>query len=192
MKKLLGIIALGLLLSLNAKADNIKDFQIEGISLGDSLLDYYSEKYIKNKTKDYGYSNKDFIPVSGIKKNVKTYDVIGVYYKADSPKKVIYALDGVMWFKNSISKCEKEKQKTIDEIAVMFPNAEKKDVGIIIHKEDKSGKSTKNEFRFIFDDDSYVRVTCYDWSKKMKYWDHLRVGFVHPDFRKWLDEVTMN
>ena len=116
------------MLSRNAKADNIKDFQIEGISLGDSLLDYYSEKYIKNKTKDYGYSNKDFIPVSGIKKNVKTYDVIGVYYKADSPKKVIYALDGVMWFKNSISKCEKEKQKTIDEIAVMFPNAEKKDV----------------------------------------------------------------
>ena len=192
MKKLLGIVVLSLLFSLNAKADNIKDFQIEGISLGDSLLEYYSEKYIKNKTKDYGYSNKDFIPVVNIKKNVKTYDVIGVYYKGDSPKKVIYALDGVMWFKNSISKCEKEKQKTIDEIAVMFPNAEKKDVGIIKHKEDKSGKSTKNEFRFIFDDGSYVRVTCYDWSKKMKYWDHLRVGFVHPDFRKWLDEVTMN
>ena len=89
------------------KADDIRDFQIEGISLGDSLLEHYSEKYIKNKTKDYGYSNKDFIPVSGIKKKVKTYDVIGVYYKADSPKKVIYALDGVMWFKNSISKCEK-------------------------------------------------------------------------------------
>ena len=191
-KKLLGIMVLCLLLSLNAKADNIKDFQIEGISLGDSLLEYYSEKYIKNKTKDYGYSNNDFIPVSGIKKNVETYDVIGVYYKADTSKKVIYALDGVMWFKNNISKCEKEKQKTIDEIASMFPNTEKKDIGIIKHKEDKSGKSTKNEFRFIFDDGSYVRVTCYDWSKKMKYWDHLRVGFVHPDFRKWLDEVTMN
>ena len=26
------------------KADDIKDFQIEGMSVGDSLLDYYSEK----------------------------------------------------------------------------------------------------------------------------------------------------
>ena len=125
MKKLFGIMVLGLLLNLNAKADNIKDFQIV---LGDSLLEYYSEKYIKNKTKDYGYSNNDFIPVSGIKKNVETYDVIGVYYKADTSKKVIYALDGVMWFKNNISKCEKEKQKIIDEIASIFPNTEKKDL----------------------------------------------------------------
>ena len=146
MKKFFITIILSLCLTTPSQADDIKDFQIEGISLGDSLLEYYSEKYIKNKTKDYGYSNKDFIPVSNIKKNVKTYNVIGVYYKADTPEKIIYALDGIMWFKNSISKCEKEKQKTIDEIAVMFPNAEKKDVGIIIHKEDKSGKSTKNDF----------------------------------------------
>ena len=29
------------------KADDITDFQIEGMSVGDSLLDYYSEKEIK-------------------------------------------------------------------------------------------------------------------------------------------------
>ena len=68
----------------------------------------------------------------------------------------------------------------------MFPNAEKKDVGIIKHKEDKSGKSTKNEFRFIFDDGSYVRVTCYDWSKKMGYKDHLRLEIVGEEFQKFL------
>ena len=30
-----------------AKADDIRDFQIEGISIGDSLLDYFSEEEIK-------------------------------------------------------------------------------------------------------------------------------------------------
>ena len=73
MKKLLSIIVLSLLLSFNANADDIKDFEIEGISLGDSLLEFYSEKYIKNKAKDYGYSNNDFIPVANIKKNMKTF-----------------------------------------------------------------------------------------------------------------------
>ena len=41
MKKLLWIVVLGLLLSTNAYADDISDFQIEGMSLGDSALKYY-------------------------------------------------------------------------------------------------------------------------------------------------------
>ena len=44
MKKVLAIIVLGLLFSGNAYADDIKDFEIEGISIGDSLLKYYSKK----------------------------------------------------------------------------------------------------------------------------------------------------
>ena len=43
---------LGLLLSGNAYADNIKDFQIEGISLGDSALKHYSENEIKTNKKN--------------------------------------------------------------------------------------------------------------------------------------------
>ena len=51
MKKLLGILVLGLLLSTSAYTDDIKDFQIEGMSIGDSLLDYMSEEEIKNTKK---------------------------------------------------------------------------------------------------------------------------------------------
>ena len=31
-----------------SEADDIRDFQIEGISVGDSLLDYFSEEKINN------------------------------------------------------------------------------------------------------------------------------------------------
>ena len=41
MKKLLGIVVLGFFLSGNGYADDISDFQIEGMSLGDSALKYY-------------------------------------------------------------------------------------------------------------------------------------------------------
>ena len=47
MKKLLGIVVLGLFLITPSQADDIRDFQIEGMSIGDSLLDYMSEKEIK-------------------------------------------------------------------------------------------------------------------------------------------------
>ena len=47
------IIVLVLIFSLQSwtKADDIKDFEIEGISIGDSLLDYFSEEEINNAKK---------------------------------------------------------------------------------------------------------------------------------------------
>ena len=39
------------------KADDISDFQIEGMSIGDSALDYFSEKEI-NDSKKTPYENK--------------------------------------------------------------------------------------------------------------------------------------
>ena len=54
-----------LILTLNfqswTKADDIKDFEIEGISIGDSLLDFYSEEKILNKKKGgFLYPNKRY------------------------------------------------------------------------------------------------------------------------------------
>ena len=47
MKKLLLIIILTLSFQSLTKADDIRDFQIEGISVGDSLLDYMTNVEIK-------------------------------------------------------------------------------------------------------------------------------------------------
>ena len=49
-------------------ADDIRDLQIEGMSIGDSLLDYYSEEQIKNAT-TYKYKNNKF-----------TFGVILIYF----------------------------------------------------------------------------------------------------------------
>ena len=49
MKKLLAIIILSLCFITPSQADDIRDFQIEGMSVGDSLLDYFSDKATKEK-----------------------------------------------------------------------------------------------------------------------------------------------
>ena len=52
MKKLLLIFVLLFSFQSLTKADDIRDFEIEGMSIGDSLLDYFSEEEIKyDKTK---------------------------------------------------------------------------------------------------------------------------------------------
>ena len=75
MKKLLGIVVLSLFLITPSQADDIKDYQIEGMSIGDSLLDYYSKDEIEKKPK-YIYENKKFIGVELDLKNSKEYEAI--------------------------------------------------------------------------------------------------------------------
>ena len=59
MKKFLTILVLGLVWCNTSIADEISDFQIEGMSIGDSLLDYYSENEIKNGfPTDWSYKKK--------------------------------------------------------------------------------------------------------------------------------------
>ena len=58
MKKLLGILVLGLFLITPSLADDISDFEIEGISIGDSLLNHtksvgVTKDYILNKIRGY-------------------------------------------------------------------------------------------------------------------------------------------
>ena len=43
------------------KADDISDFEIEGISIGDSLLDYYTTEEIINSKKTIYPESKNFI-----------------------------------------------------------------------------------------------------------------------------------
>ena len=50
------------------KADDIRDFEIEGMSIGDSLLDYYSEDVILNATTTkYPASSKSLISSALVK-----------------------------------------------------------------------------------------------------------------------------
>ena len=51
-----------LLFSSSMFADDISDFQIEGMSIGDSALDFFSKVDIIKNSKSY-YKNKKFTPV---------------------------------------------------------------------------------------------------------------------------------
>ena len=59
MKRLLLILILMLSFQTLTKADDIRDFQIEGISIGESLLNFISLKKINQKINSY--SDKGYI-----------------------------------------------------------------------------------------------------------------------------------
>ena len=114
-KKFLGILVLNLLLSVNSYADDdIRDLQLNGMSLGDSALEYFDEKEIKKNIKNW-YKNKDVIGVS-IEVNDQDFDEINIHYWANDKSYTLIAIGGIKFYKNEITKCRaqmKEEVKTI-------------------------------------------------------------------------------
>ena len=62
MKKFLAILILTLTFQAPSLADDIRDFKIEGMTIGDSALDYFSEDQIKNNKRNY-YNNDEFFSI---------------------------------------------------------------------------------------------------------------------------------
>ncbi len=179
-------IILVLILSLQswAKADDIKDFEIEGISIGDNALDHFSKSKIKNNQKNY-YKDDRFIPVYIKDKiNFKNYD--GIQFHIDKNYKIV-AMEGVIVFKNNFKECKK-KQKIIDqEFKKIFSSIPREESGMKSHTGDSSGKSKYISIYYDFDSQDFISITCYDWTENMNYVDNLRVSIITKKLQDWIN-----
>ena len=139
MKRLLLIIIFTFSFQSLAKADDIRDFEIEGISVGDSLLDYFSLSEIK-RFDDYDDlpSNMKFRIATTTKKNfnkMKMYDAMTFYYKPEDKNFIIYAIGGNLFCENN--ECKKLYKEIKNDFLKNFKGKE----SIFKHPDDKSGKS---------------------------------------------------
>ena len=112
MKRLLLILILTLSFQSWTKADDIRDFQIEGMSIGDSLLEFFDEKEIKNNfifvensRKYYAVlvlSEKNNQYQSAVKK-LNDYYGMHIYVDPNDKKYVIKGIEAMLDFRNNFS-----------------------------------------------------------------------------------------
>ena len=164
------------------KADDIRDFQIEGMSIGDSALDYFSEKEIKKNIKNY-YKNKD-IKVVEIEISSKQYDNIQFHYRANDKTYKLIGISGLKFYPNIIKECYKKQNEVVKELKVYFPNTKSTNHSKN-HSGDKSGKSKIKFQSFYLKSDDIVQTACFDWSKEMKYTNNFRVSLLTQELDEW-------
>ena len=70
MRVFIAVLVLIFTLQTPSQADDIRDFQIEGMSVGDSLLDYMSKKQILNNIVGIYNSKSKFITVYYAEKKI--------------------------------------------------------------------------------------------------------------------------
>ena len=189
MKKLLGIVVLSLFLITPSWADDISGFQIEGISIGDSALDYFSEEEINTSIEKNLFIGSDGkFTSSGIYKKFGEYDGIQFAYKTNDNKYIIHSINAGIFY-SDIEKCKKKLKLISREVSELFKDAETNFDVKQFHPTDKSGKSYAVSDGFFLETGS-ISIRCTDWSdeisKKYNWDDNLRVGIKSKEFNDWL------
>ena len=165
-------------------ADDIRDFQIEGISVGDKILDHVSKKeYSKRKKREYKYKNI-FATIVFENKKYLTYEKVRFHYKLNDKNRIIYGVEGQIYFPDKIHECLKKKENIVTEIAPIVSNTKRYNK-TWDHWADKKGKSKVHQTIFRFTSGDVISIQCFDWSDeitKEKRWpDNLKVGVQTKD-----------
>jgi len=147
--------------------DDIRDYQIEGMSIGDSLLEYFSEIEIKKSIQNTQYPGSDryIIVTFNDLEQFEIYSSVQMDFKKNDKKYFIGAMMGALEFEN-INDCYEKQKEIVGEIALLFPNAKSADAEQVKNF-DQTGKSTSYLYEFYLSSGDIVQISCDDWSEEM-------------------------
>ena len=193
MKRLLLILILTLSFQTLTKADDISDFEIEGISIGDSLLDHLSEKEIIEEMETNKSSYRNFSDDFGevyIFDKFESYDRLSFLIKPEDKKYIIYFIKGSISYDNKLDQCFAKKEEIKQEFSKIFKNATERKKTLKF-KFDLTGKSVTYNYYFYLNSGDYARVGCSKYRKDLKIknnWeDSLQVVIGAEEILNWFD-----
>ena len=187
------IIFLTLNLQLSVNADDIRELEIEAISIGDNALDFFSKDIINENTTFYTNSKKFFRTTMILDNN--EFDSIQMHIKNDN-EYIIYAIAGLIYFQQNDpkKKCEDKRSKIVSDISSILSNTKKSKIEKDFEPGDETGKSYGEAIYFDFKDDfsEYVKVGCVfygeEFFKKKNWPNHLRLALTSSEFHYWLKD----
>ncbi len=191
MKKFLAIFIISLTFITFSKADNVKDFQIEGMSIGDSLLDYVTPDYIKANSHQW-YNDEYFQIIIDTQK--KKYEEVVVSYKSKDKKYLIASVSGSINYGQNILKCY-EEQNEIDKIfSKIFQYTERR-IDVFEKGSYGTGTGDTNSKQIVYELSTGTAVIdCLDWDQKSKpnFRDRILISIDNREFRNWLIEQSQS
>ena len=176
-------------------AEDISDLQIEGISIGDSLLDYVSEEKIKSEIKInksvYQYlKNKDKFGEVYIMndENFKTYQKVSFFVKPDDRNYIIYFIRGMLDYVEDIDGCLNKQKEIAKEIAKILPKFDRRESNFKSQR-DPSRQSIFNQVIFELKTGDNIVISCSNWEeslrKKNNWTEGLSVAIQKKEVKDW-------
>ena len=165
-------------------ADDIRDFEIEGIVLEDSALKYFTEEKIKSNSKNY-FRNKKYTPVQNYKLSFfETYDFFDFRFLTGDKNYIMHSISGIVNFENKeYSECLNLSEKITNEIKDLMPNTKMEDHGNDIKTSGSPGTYSQKTF---WTEDGFITVNCYNYDDKESSMDHLSVTIANKEYEDFI------
>lgn len=176
-------------------SDEITNFQIEGMSVRDSLLKYYTENEILNNIEDNSYDDDEFYQVYLTDSNFKTYEGLQINLMKGDNNFIIYSISGGLFFENDIENCKNKLNEIVNQISQLLVNAKKTDSGTYDTQFDPTGESKTTAVYFEIGEYDQgidtIMIYCSDWSKRIEqelnWTDSLRVSIDTKEYDFWIN-----
>ena len=197
MKIILSVLILFLSFNCLTKAEDVTDFEIEGMSIGDSLLEYMEENKIIEEINDdtisYYYEN-DYVSIStwDIKNNFKIYDDVGVILKINDNKYEIFGLEGTLYMKekSDIKECYEKQNNITNDIKNSFNLNIEPETYFVPKKQLKPHNVSTKIIDFKLNTGGVIRTICFEIKPGVRENSDLNLLYVvvnSPTFWKYLN-----
>ena len=172
---------------------SLKKFSIEGISIGDSVANYFPGREItKNIVKQADLTDEFYVAHFNKHESFSQFDQI--YFVINpSTDNVLFPIEGMsafIDFKQDIQKCFDQKDYFFKQIINIYKEEINKkliDINTAIkpHPSDLTGKSTYEHTDIKFPN-GFIRIACYDMQAHSGTNDALILDFFTEDVDRWL------
>jgi hypothetical protein len=146
------------------RADDIRDFQIEEMSIGDSLLDHLMISEIR---KIKSPNKKLKIVRASTSNKLKIYDFVQFWWFEDDKDFRIVGIAGELNFDNNLRGCKKKQKEIVNEIKDTLTEFTVNEE-VNNYNDDKSGKSKVYHYALKFKNKDNINIQCYQFSKNYK------------------------
>ena len=187
MRNFLLILILTLSFQSLTKADDISDFEIEGMSIGDSLLNYFTVNEIKN------FVNYDDLPsdmtfriieIFSNEMKIELYDSVQIYFKPNDETFIIHGVNAGL-FCDTKKKCINQYDNIKRDISNLFGNSLKSENFTGKHIDDDTGQSIY-KYLVYYHSNGEIAVGYTDWANHMKYRDNVSIDITTQEVSDWV------
>ena len=173
-------------------ADDISEHQIEGISIGDSLLDHLSKEEIITEIERhkpaYNYLTEDFGEVYLFSK-FEIYDVVSFFVKPNDKKYLIYYIGGTIYYDNNIKECYIKQKEIFKKLSSQYKST-REEKSTFIFPWDFTGKSKVYTLSLFFNSEDRISIACAEFEKSQKikrgFKDGLTVEISKKEHTAWM------
>ena len=161
-------------------AEEISDFELDGISIGDTLLKYMSEEEIisqqKESNKAYKNLGKQIFFEVYMGSTDNTIDFKSFFVKSNDKNFIIQAIYATKTYENNVDQCFTRLKKITKQYDENFKSLKKKSEKLKILY-DPSGKSYLKRTIYKFKNGDLIAIECYDFDESFQ----KDYGYQNPD-----------